>query len=63
MGGGPTHPAHTSLGKMALKQVWDLGNLTSSVSRRVVKLTVPRYYSAPLPAPDVSNSQSYHKHM
>ena len=32
--------------------VWDfsaLGDLTSSVSRRVVKLTVSHYYSAPLP--------------
>ena len=34
------------------ERVWDfsaLGGLTSSVSRGVVKLTVSRYYSAPLP--------------
>ena len=33
-------------------RVWNflaLGNPTSSVSRRVVKLTVPCYYSVPLP--------------
>ena len=38
--------------KWLWERVWDfsaLGSLTSSVSRRVVKLTVSRYYSAPLP--------------
>ena len=42
MGGGLTHPRlqHCS---------GALGGLTSSVSRRVVKLTVSHYYSAPLP--------------
>ena len=38
-----------SLGKMALGVSVALGGLTSFVSRRVVKLTVPYYYSAPLP--------------
>ena len=36
------------------EQVWNflaLGGPTSSVSRRVVKLTVSHYYSAPLPLP------------
>ena len=34
------------------EQVWDflaLGSPTSSVSRRVVKLTIPHYYLVPLP--------------
>ena len=47
-GGGWAHPSVlATLDKM---RVWDflaLGGLTSSVSRRVVKLTV--HYSAPLP--------------
>ena len=38
--------------KWLRERVWDfsaLGSLTSSISRRVVKLTIPHYYSAPLP--------------
>ena len=38
--------------KWLWEQVWDfsaLGGPTSSVSRRVVKLTISHYYSAPLP--------------
>ena len=49
MGGGLTHPCWV---KWLWEQVWDfsaLGGLTSSVSRRVVKLTISHYYSAPLP--------------
>ena len=45
-------PALASLGKMALGASVNfsaLGGLTSSVSRRVVKLTISHYYSAPLP--------------
>ena len=42
-------PALATLGKMALGTSVGLGGLTSSVSRRVVKLTVSHYYSAPLP--------------
>ena len=42
----------TALATRLWERVWDfsaLGGLTSSVSRRVVKLTVSYYYSAPLP--------------
>ena len=49
MGGGLTHPR---LQHWLWERVWDflvLGGPTSSISRRVVKLTVSRYYSAPLP--------------
>ena len=49
VGGGLTHP---HLQHWLWKRVWDfsaLGGPTSSVSRRVVKLTVSHYYSAPLP--------------
>ena len=52
MGGGITHPRLQHLVKWLWKQVWDfsaLGGPTSSVSGRVVKLTVSHYYSAPLP--------------
>ena len=48
-GGGEAHP---HLQHLLWERVWDfsaLGGLTSSVSRRVVKLTVSHYYSAPLP--------------
>ena len=52
MGGGLTHPHLQHWVKWLWKQVWDflaLGCLTSSVSRRVVKLTISHYYSVPLP--------------
>ena len=52
VGGGITHPRLQHLVKWLWERVWDfsaLGGLTSSVSRRVVKLTVSHYYSAPLP--------------
>ena len=50
MGWGWAHPpALAALGKMALGMSVGLGGLTSSVSRRVVELIVPHYYSAPLP--------------
>ena len=46
-------PALATLGKMALGtsvvRLAPLGSPTSSVSRRVVKLTVSHYYLAPLP--------------
>ena len=42
-------PALATLGKMALGTSVALGSRTSSVSRRVVKLTISHYYSAPLP--------------
>ena len=52
-GGWWAHPpALATLGKWLWERVWDflaLGGPTSSVSRRVVKLTVSHYYSAPLP--------------
>ena len=49
-GGGWAHPpALATLGKMALEASVALGGPTSSVSRRVVKLTVSHYYLAPLP--------------
>ena len=51
MGGGPTHPAHASLGTITMGASVGfsaLGGPTRSVSRRVVKLTIPHYYSAPL---------------
>ena len=51
MGGGITHLRLQHLVKWLWERVWDfsaLGALTSSVSRRVVKLTVSHYYSAPL---------------
>ena len=50
--GSPTHPRLQHLVKWLWERVWDfsaLGGQTSSVSRRVVKLTVSHYYSAPLP--------------
>ena len=50
--GGLTHPRLQHWVKWIWEQVWDflaLGGPTSSVSRRVVKLTVSHYYSAPLP--------------
>ena len=51
---GFTHTRMHDLVKWLWEQVWDflaLGGPTtcSSVSRRVVRLTVPCYYSAPLP--------------
>ena len=49
---GFTHTCMHHLVKWLWEQVWDflaLGGLTSSVSKRMVKLTVPHYYSAPLP--------------
>ena len=49
---GLTHPRLQHLVKWLCELVWDfsaLGSLTSSVSRRVVKLTVSHYYSVPLP--------------
>ena len=49
--GLPTRACNTWV-KWLWKQVWDfsaLGGLISSVSRRVVKLTVSHYYSVPLP--------------
>ena len=52
MGGGITHLCLQHLVKWLWERVWDfsaLGSPTSSVSRRVVKLTVSHYYSAPLP--------------
>ena len=52
MGGGITHPHLQHLVKWLWERVRDfsaLGGLTSSISRRVVKLTVSHYYSAPLP--------------
>ena len=52
VGGGITHPRLQHWVKWLWERVWDfsaLGGLTSSVSRRVVKLTVSYYYSAPLP--------------
>ena len=51
MGGGwwAHPPALASLGKMALRASVGFRGPTSSVSRRVVKLTIPHYYSAPLP--------------
>ena len=52
MGGGITHPRLQHLVKWLWERVWDfsaLGGPTSSVSVRVVKLTVSHYYSAPLP--------------
>ena len=50
MQGSP--PALVALGKMALGASVDfsaLGGPTSSVSRRLVKLTISHYYLAPLP--------------
>ena len=53
VGGGITHPRLQHLVKWLWKRVWDFsalgGGPTSSVSRRVVKLTVSHYYSVPLP--------------
>ena len=40
------------MAKWLWKQFWDflaLGGPARSVSRRVVKLAIPHYYSAPLP--------------
>ena len=53
-GGGwwDTHPRLQHLVKWLWERVWDflaLGGPTSSVSGRVVKLTVSHYYLAPLP--------------
>ena len=52
VGGGLTHPCLQHWVKWLWERVWDflaLGGPTSSVSRRVVKLTISHYYSAPLP--------------
>ena len=52
VGGGLTHPRLQHWVNWLWERVWDflaLGSPTSSVSRRVVKLTVSHYYSAPLP--------------
>ena len=52
MGGGLTHSCMHYLVKWLWERVWDfsaLGGPTSSVSRRVVKLATPHYYSVPLP--------------
>ena len=52
MDGGLTHTRMHHLVKWLWEQVWDfsaLGNPTSSIFRRVVKLIVPHYYSMPLP--------------
>ena len=52
VGGGLTHLHLQHWVKWLWERVWDfsaLGDPTSSVSRRVVKLTVSHYYSAPLP--------------
>ena len=52
LGGEITHPRLQHLVKWLWERVWDfsvLGGPTSSVSRRVVKLTVSHYYSVPLP--------------
>ena len=51
-GNGITHPRLQHWVKWLWERVWDFSALsgpTSSVSRRVVKLTVSHYYSAPLP--------------
>ena len=51
-GGRLTHPRLQHWVKWLCERVWNfsaLGGPTSSVSRRVVKLTVSHYYSAPLP--------------
>ena len=54
VGGGLTHP-HLQLQhwvKWLWERVWDLsalGGPTSSIFRRVVKLTISHYYSVPLP--------------
>ena len=52
LGGGLTKPRLHHLVKWLWEQVWDfsaLGDPTSFISRRVVKLTVPHYYLVPLP--------------
>ena len=52
VGGGITHPRLQHWVKWLWERVWDfsaLGGPTSSVSRRVVKLTISHYYSVPLP--------------
>ena len=52
VGGGITHPRLQHLVKWLWERVWDfsaLGGPTSSISRRVVKLTISHYYSVPLP--------------
>ena len=52
MGGGLTHPHLHHLVKWLWERVWDfsaLGGPTTSISRRVVKLTIPHYYLGPLP--------------
>ena len=52
VGGGITHPRLQHLVKWLWERVWDfsaLGGPTSSVSRRVVKLTISHYYLVPLP--------------
>ena len=52
VGGWAHPPVLATLGKMALGASVGfsaLGSPTSSISRRVVKLTVSHYYSAPLP--------------
>ena len=54
MGGGVHPPMLAALGKMALGAsvapgFLGIGWSTSSISRRVVKFTIPHYYLAPLP--------------
>ena len=52
VGGGITHLRLQYWVKWLWERVWDfsaLGGLTSSVSRRVIKLTVSHYYLVPLP--------------
>ena len=52
LGGGIAHPRLQHWVKWLWERVWDfsaLGGPTSSVSIRVVKLTISHYYSAPLP--------------
>ena len=52
VGGGLTHLCLQHWVKWLWERVWDFSALsspTSSISRRVVKLTVSHYYSVPLP--------------
>ena len=44
-----THTHMHHMVKWLWERVWALDGPTSSVSRRVVKLIVPHYYSVPLP--------------
>ena len=48
MGGGPSVRRSENMAKWLWKQKWDfsaLGGPTRSISRRVVKLAIPHYYS------------------